>query len=188
MIGVPQLTVIVASTRPGRAGAPVARWLAGRVTAHGGFDLHVADLAELNLPMMDERNHPRLRKYEHAHTKAWSAIVDASDAFVIVTPEYNHGYPAPLKNAIDYLVQEWAHKPVGLVSYGAVAGGVRSAQAIKPVLQYLKMIPISESVIIPFVAKHIVDGEFRATPAIEESATAMLDELRRLEAALRPLR
>ncbi|MDP9796996.1 NAD(P)H-dependent FMN reductase [Catenuloplanes nepalensis] len=184
----PQLTIIIASTRPGRAGGPVARWFSERATAHGGFDIRVADLAEIDLPLMNERHHPRLRKYELDHTKAWSATVDASDAFVIVTPEYNHGYPAPLKNAIDYLFQEWQHKPVGLVSYGAVAGGVRSAQAIKPVLQYLKMIPVSESVIIPFVAKHITDGAFQATPAIDESATAMLDELQRLEATLRPLR
>lgn len=184
----PQLTVIIASTRPGRAGEPVARWITDRATAHGGFDVRVADLAQINLPLMDEPNHPRLRKYTHDHTKAWSALVDASDAFVIVTPEYNHGFPAPIKNALDYLYAEWQHKPVGLVSYGAVAGGVRAAQALKPVLQYLKMIALSESVIIPFVSKHIADGVFRSTPAIDESATTMLDELVRLEGALRPLR
>ncbi|MDR7273473.1 NADPH-dependent FMN reductase [Catenuloplanes atrovinosus] len=184
----PTLTVIIASTRPGRAGTPVARWVVDRAEAHGGFDVRVADLAEINLPLLDEPNHPRLRRYEHEHTRAWSALVDASDAFVIVTPEYNHGYPAPLKNALDYLHAEWAHKAVGLVSYGAVAGGVRSVQALKPVLQYLKMIPAGEGVIIPFVARHIVDGALQPTPALEQSATAMLDELRRLEATLRPLR
>ncbi|WP_033344765.1 NADPH-dependent FMN reductase [Catenuloplanes japonicus] len=184
----PQLTVIIASTRPVRAGEPVGRWITDRATAHGGFDVQVADLAEIGLPLMDEPNHPRLRKYTHAHTKTWSAQVDAADAFVIVTPEYNHGYPAPIKNALDYLFAEWQHKPVGLVSYGSVAGGVRSAQALKPVLQYLKMIPLSESVIIPFVAKHIADGVFSSTTAIDDSATAMLDELVRLEGALRPLR
>ncbi len=82
---------------------------------------------------------------------------------MIVTPEYNHGYPAPIKNALDYLFAEWQHKPVGLVSYGAVAGGVRAAQSLKPVLQYLKLLPVSESVIIPFVSKHIADGAFTST-------------------------
>lgn len=180
--------IIIASTRPVRAGEPVGRWIQERVVAHGGFEAEVADLAEIDLPLMNEPNHPRLAKYTFDHTKAWSAKVAAADAFLIVTPEYNHGYPAPIKNALDYLFAEWQHKPVGLVSYGAVAGGVRAAQALKPVLQYLKMIPLSEQVIIPFVAKHIEDGVFRSTPAIDGSATTMLDELVRLESALRPLR
>jgi NAD(P)H-dependent FMN reductase len=180
--------IIIASTRPVRAGEPVGRWIRERAVAHGGFDVEVADLAEIDLPLMNEPNHPRLGKYTFDHTKAWSARVAAADAFLIVTPEYNHGFPAPIKNALDYLYAEWQHKPVGLVSYGAVAGGVRAAQALKPVLQYLKMIPLSEQVIIPFVAKHIADGVFTSTTAIDDSATAMLDELVRLEHALRPLR
>ncbi len=118
----PRLTIVIASTRPGRVGLPVARWFEAQAIAHGGFDVEVADLAELKLPLMDEPNHPRLHTYVHQHTRDWSALVDASDAFVFVMPEYNNGYTAPLKNAIDYLHDEWFYKPVGLVSYGGVAG------------------------------------------------------------------
>ena len=130
----PTLQIIIASTRPGRVGEPVADWFSARARQHGGFELDVVDLAELALPFMDEPNHPRLRRYEHQHTKDWSARVDAADAFVFVTPEYNHSYNAPLKNAIDYLHQEWEYKPVGFVSYGGVAAGTRAVQALKQVV------------------------------------------------------
>jgi NAD(P)H-dependent FMN reductase len=82
-----RLTIIIGSTRPGRAGMPIAMWFADRARLHGGFDVGVVDLAELNLPLMDEPDHPRLGRYVRQHTKRWSAIVDASDAFVMVTPE-----------------------------------------------------------------------------------------------------
>src|SRR6188508_1607060 len=94
----PKLMIIIASTRPGRVGLPVARWFARDAIAHGGFEVEVTDLAELALPFMDEPNHPRLRQYTHQHTKEWSAKVDAADAFVFVMPEYNYGFNAPLKN------------------------------------------------------------------------------------------
>jgi NAD(P)H-dependent FMN reductase len=96
----PTLTVIIGSTRPGRAGLPIAEWFIARARAHGVFDVQVADLAEIDLPLLDEPNHPRLRHYLHQHTRDWSEIVDAADAFVIVTPEYNYGYSAAVKNAI----------------------------------------------------------------------------------------
>jgi NAD(P)H-dependent FMN reductase len=112
----PKLHVILASTRPGRAGEPIAEWFVARAKAHGAFEVELVDLAEVDLPFMDEPNHPRLRRYTHEHTKAWSARVDAADAFVFVTPEYNYGFTAPLKNAIDFLHFEWQHKPVGFVS------------------------------------------------------------------------
>src|ERR1700712_1578913 len=122
----PTLHVILASTRPGRAGEPIADWFVERARDHGAFDVELIDLAEVALPFFDEASHPRLRRYEHQHTKDWSAKVDAGDAFVFVTPEYNYGYPAPLKNAIDFLHFEWQHKPVAFVSYGGVAGGTRA--------------------------------------------------------------
>jgi NAD(P)H-dependent FMN reductase len=185
----PRLTIIIGSTRPGRAGLPIAGWFADRARSHGGFDVSVADLAELRLPLLDEPNHPRLRQYVHRHTKEWSAIVDAGDAFVIVTPEYNYGYPAALKNAIDYLHEEWRYKPVGFVSYGGVAAGTRAVQQLKGVVTTLKMLPVSESVSIPFHAQFIGDdGRVQANEIMEQAVDAMLDELVRLEGALRPLR
>jgi len=185
----PNLTIIVGSTRPGRAGAPIAQWFAARAKDHGGFDVTVVDLAELGLPLLDEPNHPRLGQYTQQHTKDWSAIVDAADAFVIVTPEYNYGYPASVKNAIDYLHREWQHKPVGFVSYGGVAAGTRAVQQLKQVVTTLRMLPVTDSVNIPFYNQFLdSDGVFQPNAVLEQAADAMLDELVRTEAALRPLR
>jgi NAD(P)H-dependent FMN reductase len=185
----PTLQIVIASTRPGRVGLPVAQWFEGRARAHGAFDVDVADLAEIDLPFMDEPNHPRLRRYTKDHTKAWSARVDAADAFVFVMPEYNYGFTAPLKNAIDFLHEEWKHKPVGLVSYGGVSAGTRAAQMVKQVVTTLSMMPLAEAVSIPFVAQFVDDDErIQANETMETAADAMLDALVRWEEALRPLR
>ncbi|MDA8148699.1 MAG: NAD(P)H-dependent oxidoreductase [Actinomycetota bacterium] len=185
----PKLLIVVASTRPGRVGPVVADWFTRRATDHGGFDVEIADLAAIDLPMMDEPNHPVLGRYTKPHTVAWSGTVDAADAFVFVHPEYNYGYTAPLKNAIDYLHREWRYKPVGLVSYGGVSGGTRAAQMLKQVVTTVKMMPIPEAVSIPFVAQRIGDdGRFQPDTAMEEGATAMLDELARWAGSLASLR
>lgn len=185
----PTLQVVIASTRPGRVGLPVGRWFAQAAREHGAFEVEVVDLAELNLPFMDEPNHPRLRQYTRQHTRDWSAKVAAADAFAFVMPEYNYGFTAPLKNAIDYLHFEWQYKPVGLVSYGGVSAGLRAAQMIKQVVTTVKMYPLSEAVSIPFVARFIDDeGVLRPNETMEQAASGMLDELAFVEAALRPLR
>lgn len=184
----PQLQVIIASTRPGRVGPVVADWFVRLAEQHGGFDVAVTDLAELALPLMDEPHHPRLRQYQHQHTRDWSAIVDGADAFVFVMPEYNYTFTAPLKNAIDYLHSEWAYKPVGFVSYGGISGGLRAVQSLKPVVTTLSMFPLPASVALPFVANSIVDGVLEPSELAVGTAKAMLDELVRVGAALKPLR
>jgi NAD(P)H-dependent FMN reductase len=185
----PKLQIIVASTRPGRVGLPVGQWIYDRALRHGAFNVDLVDLAELQLPFMDEPNHPRLRQYTQKHTRDWSGKVDGADAFVFVTPEYNHGFNAPLKNAIDYLHWEWAYKPAGFVGYGGVAAGTRAVQMIKPVVLALKMTPIYEAVHIPFVRQFLDDeGELQPNEVMEQSATSMFNELQRVESALRPLR
>jgi NAD(P)H-dependent FMN reductase len=157
--------------------------------AHGQFGVEVVDLAEVNLPMFNEPRHPRLREYEHQHTKDWSAIIDRADAFIFVVPEYNYGFNAATKNAIDYLNHEWRYKPVGFASYGGVAAGTRAVQQLKQVMTTLKMVPLFEAVNIPFV-QQFLDEDRRLHPneVMTEAATAMLDELARLASALRPLR
>jgi NAD(P)H-dependent FMN reductase len=181
--------VLIGSTRPGRVGLPVGRWLDGRARAHGAFEVQLVDLLELSLPLMDEPNHPRLRSYTQRHTEEWSAQVDAADAFVFVMPEYNYGFTAPLKNAIDYLHQEWLYKPVGFVSYGGVAAGTRAVQMLKQVVTTLKMTPLFEAVSIPFVAQFIDDnGELQANEVMLQAADTMLDELARVAAMLAQLR
>src|SRR6478672_6151814 len=188
VIQMPSLQIIVASTRPGRVGLAVGQWVRDRAVEHGAFDVELIDLAEVNLPFLDEPKHPRLGQYQHQHTRDWSAKIAAGDAFVFVTPEYNHSFNAPLKNAIDYLYAEWQHKPVGFVSYGGVAAGARALQQLKQVVTALKLLPITEAVNIPFVAQFLEDGAIVANDVMEQAAVAMLDELVRVEAALRPLR
>lgn len=187
-MGKPVLQVIVASTRPGRVGRTVADWFIGLAEQHGGFEVQVSDLAELALPLMNEPQHPKLRRYQHQHTKEWSARVDAADAFVVVMPEYNYTFTAPLKNAIDYLHAEWAYKPVGFVSYGGVSGGLRAVQSLKPVVSTLNMFALPAAVSLRFVANSIVDGTLVPDEPATGTAKAMLDELVRVAEALRPLR
>ena len=185
----PHLQIIIASTRPGRVGLPVAQWVHERALAHGGFDVELVDLAEVALPFLDEPNHPRLRDYQHQHTKDWSARVDGADAFAFVMPEYNYGFNAPLKNAIDFLHHEWRYKPVGFVSYGGVAAGTRAVQMAKQVVTTLRMTPVFEAVSIPFVRQFLDEEELlQPNEVMEQAVVAMLDELARVEGALRPLR
>lgn len=184
----PRLMIVVASTRPGRVGLPVARWFLEQARKQPAFDIDFADLAQIDLPLMNEPHHPRLRRYTHRHTLEWSARVDAADAFVFVMPEYNYGYTAPLKNALDYLQQEWAHKPAGFVSYGGISGGIRALQLLKPVISSLKMVPL-EAVSIPYVARLVTaEGEFRPDEAVDAAAAAMLAEVLRWHEVLLPLR
>ena len=185
----PTLDVIIASTRPGRVGLPIGKWFFERAKAHGKFDVELVDLAEVNLPFLDEPKHPRLRQYEHEHTKKWSARVAAADAFVIVTPEYNYGMPAPLVNALDFLYVEWNYKPVGFVSYGGVSGGTRAVQAARQLVMALKMTPIVEGVAIPFFQKLMDDkGGFKGDEGHEKAGVVMLDELVRWCGALKGMR
>ncbi|TVR92457.1 MAG: NADPH-dependent oxidoreductase [Trueperaceae bacterium] len=184
----PTLTVIVGSTRPGRVGLPVARWVVDRARAHGAFDVELADLAEHALPLLDEPHHPRLQRYQHEHTKRWSAVVAASDAFVFVTPEYNHGIAAPLKNALDYLAVEWARKPAGIVSYGGVSAGLRAVGQLKQVLAALQVVPVGGGVPIPMIRERIEDGAVVGNEPMTKAVDAMLDELRTWHGALAPLR
>ena len=139
--------------------------------------------------MYDEPEHPRLRKYQHEHTKRWSAIVERGDAYVFVTPEYNFSAPASLVNAITYLSQEWARKPAAFVSYGGVSGGLRGVQMAKQILTSLDVMPIAAAVPIPMFASRIgADGTFTADERLEASAAAMLTDLARWAGALAAMR
>ena len=184
------LQIVIVSTREQRQGPAVARWFQTQAKKHAGFELELIDLAEVNLPLLDEPHHPRLANYVHEHTKRWSAIVSRADAFVFVTPEYNYGSPPSLVNALDYLLREWAYKPVGFVSYGGISGGTRSVQMTKQIVTSLRMMPMVEAVNIPMFTQYIDrhTHEFTPTEVQEKAAAAMLDELARWAAALRPLR
>ena len=184
------LQIITVSTRPGRKGPAVAAWFEQQARAHGRFEIEPVDLADVNLPLFDEPEHPRLRKYQHEHTRRWSGIVSRADAFVFVMPEYNFS-PAPsMTNALDYLLHEWAYKPAGLVSYGGVSGGMRAMQAVKLTLNALRIVPIVEAVVLTSFTKHIdpATGAFTPEESAGRAASTMLTELHRWAEALAMLR
>lgn len=184
----PRLEVVITSVRERRAGLPVAEWFFEQAQRHGKFDVGMTDLKELALPLLDEPNHPNKRQYEHEHTKRWSKIVEAADAFVFVVPEYNYAMPPALLNALDYLFHEWNYKPASFCSYGGQSGGVRSVQFARGMLPGLRIMPIPEGASFPYFAKLIKEGKFEPGDAAEQSATKMLDELLRWANALRVLR
>jgi NAD(P)H-dependent FMN reductase len=185
-----KLHVITAATRDGRLGPAVADWALAQARHHGAFELEAIDLREVNLPLLDEPQHPRFQKYEHAHTKAWSEIVARADAFLWVTPEYDYSAPASLINAVQYLSREWAYKAAAFVSYGGVSGGTRGVEMSRHVLTAVNVMPIPQAVNIPFFAQHLNPdtkvfdpGEVQA-----KAAATMLGELHKWAAALKPLR
>ena len=183
-----KLTVVLASVRDGRAGEAIAQWFVTRAKEHGQFDIEIADLKELNLPIMNEPQHPRLKKYVHESSKRWSGIVGGSDAFVFVTPEYNYTMPPALVNALDTVYHEWTYKPVAFVSYGGVSGGIRSVQTAKLMVTGFKMMPMVEAVNIPFYTQLMQDGAFKSNETHDKAVGPMLDELARWSEALKTLR
>lgn len=183
------LKIIIASTRPGRKGIAVANWFIEIAKKDPSFNVEVLDLQKINLPFLDEPNHPKLQKYTKDHTKEWSKTIDAANAFVFVIPEYNYSMPPALLNAIDFLYKEWNYKPVGLVSYGGISGGTRSAQMCKEVITTVKMMPLSVGVTLPFFEKHIDENEkFIGYEAADQSAHLLLQELLKWTKALKPMR
>ena len=183
-----KLSVIIASVREGRVGEPIARWFTTRAKEHGKFDVQLVDLKVVNLPLLSEPHHPRLRKYQQETTKAWSAIVGASDAFVFVTSEYNYTMPPALLNALDHLYHEWNYKACAFVSYGGVSAGTRALQTERLMVTGLKMMPMAEAVNIPFVTQLMENGVFKNNETHDKAATVVLDELLRWTDALKPLR
>lgn len=183
------LKIITSTTRPGRSGVAVEKWFTALAKSKPEFSVELLDLSVINLPFMDEPNHPRMQKYQHEHTKKWSAKIDEADAFIIVLAEYNFAFPAPIKNALDFLFNEWMHKPVGFVSYGGVSGGLRSTQMLKQVVTTMSMVPITAQVNIPFFAKLIDEnGKFQANEIIIKSAEHTLAELEKWSEALKSIR
>lgn len=187
----PLLQIHTASTRPARQGPLVASWFTDIARQHGGFTLEPIDLATVGLPLLDEPQHPSLGRYMHEHTRQWAATVARADAHVFVTPEYDFLPPASLVNALQCLVREWAYRPVGLVSYGGVSGGLRGAQVLKQLVTALRMMPVPEAVAIPFFGQYRHDGDptrFDPGDVQGKAAHAILTELARWTEALDALR
>ena len=174
-----KLKIISSTVRPGRKGPIVAKWITELAKQNAAFEVEILDLGEINLPMMNEPYQPIMRKYEHEHSKKWSAMIDEADAFIFVTAEYDYNYPAPLRNALEYLAQEWAYKAAGIVSYGGVSAGTRAANNLKGDLITFKTVTVA-SVHLPFFTQFINDqGEFIANEMTQKSADTMLKEIAR---------
>ena len=184
------LKIILGSTRPGSIAPAIGDWVADQARRLADFDeVDILDLAEIGLPFLDEPHHPKLGRYTKPHTLAWANDIDTADALVIVTPEYNGGYPAPLKNALDFLHAEWRNKALGLVTYsGSPHGGTGVATMLAPVTASLGLVPTATSVALPRAAGRVVDGEFVATDAEDLQLEAMLGQLVALDRELAPLR
>lgn len=185
----PQLNIIIGSTRPGRVGPVFGKWMEAFAREHGKFEPVLTDIHAFQLPVLDEPHHPRFGNYQNDHTKAWSKAIDAADAFVFVAPEYNYFVAPAIVNAIDYLAREWKYKPAGILSYGGLSGGLRAAQALKPLLTSVGVMPLSEGVALP-MHQTLLDkeGGFTASDMVAASAKTMLDELSRWSEALKGLR
>ncbi|HTO14581.1 MAG TPA: NAD(P)H-dependent oxidoreductase [Edaphocola sp.] len=172
------LKILTSTTRDARKGIAVANWITEKAKEIESFKTTLLDLKVINLPFMDEPNHPRLQQYTHEHTKQWSATIEDADAYIIVLGEYNYGYPAPIKNAIDYLYNEWKYKPVAFVSYGGISAGLRSTQMLKQVVTTLNMVPVLEQVNIPYFSKLIdEEGIFHPDEHINRSSEEMFKSL-----------
>ena len=174
-----KLKIISSTVRPGRKGPVIAKWITEQARNTGNWEVEMIDLGERNLPLMNEAVHPMMKQYEHEHSKAWSATIDEADAFIFVTAEYDYSYPASLKNALEYLLHEWAYKAAGLVTYSAGPfAGVRAWMPLKLDLLSLRCISIAEAVHIPFIGQAINDDNiFEPNEHVEKATSAMLSQL-----------
>ncbi|MGX7678659.1 NADPH-dependent FMN reductase [Jatrophihabitans sp. DSM 45814] len=140
-----RIGVILGSTRPGRRGEPVARWVMDEAGRRSDAEFELVDLADYPLPHLDEPLPPSMGQYQNAHTQEWAATISRFDGFVFITPEYNHSTSGVLKNAIDFLYAEWNNKAMGVVSYGAV-GGARAAEHLRLVAGEVQMADVRTNV------------------------------------------
>jgi NAD(P)H-dependent FMN reductase len=182
-----RVAIIIGSTRPGRKAEAVARWVHDITGRRSDASFEVVDIADFDLPLLDEPVPPMRHQYTKAHTKAWAAKIATFDAFVFVTPEYNHATSAALKNAIDFLFAEWNDKAAGFVGYGA-AGGVRAVDQLRLVMGEIKVADVRAQVALSLHSDFENFTTLKPGPRQEAAVNAMLDEVVAWGRALQPLR
>jgi NAD(P)H-dependent FMN reductase len=187
-----KLVIIVGSVREGRFGPTVAAWVAEHARTHGGFEVDVVDLAEVELPLAMPAEPPKYAGDAYRRPAGMADLthrLDGADAFIVVTPEYNHSYPASLKAAIDWHFDQWAAKPVAFVSYGGAAGGRHAVLHLENVLTELHAVTIREGLSFP---NYFVNFDFEEGRPLDELAggyaKTMLDQLAWWATALRNAR
>ncbi|MFD7834492.1 NADPH-dependent FMN reductase [Streptomyces sp. NPDC059761] len=183
----PTIGIILGSTRPNRVGDQVARWVLEHASRRTDARFELLDLRDHPLPHLDEPMPPSFGQYQNEHTRRWAETIAGYDGFVIVTPEYNHGIPGVLKNALDYLYAEWNNKALGLVSYGA-AGGVRSAEHLRLVAAELQMADVRQQVTLSLITEFENFNVFKPGDHNLRALDTMLDQVIAWTSALAPLR
>lgn len=182
-----RIGVIVGSTRPGRKALDVANWVMQIALLRSDAAYELVDIQEFNLPLLDEPVPPSMGQYSKPHTKAWAARIASYDGFVFVSPEYNHGIPGALKNAIDFLFAEWNNKAAGFVSYGSM-GGVRSVESLRLVMGEIKIADVRSQVMLSLRTDFENYKVFKPAEYHESAVTTMLDEVVAWSGALKTLR
>ncbi|RKH06133.1 NADPH-dependent oxidoreductase [Corallococcus sp. CA053C] len=182
-----KVAIVVGSTRPGRKADVVARWVHDIAKKRSDAEYEIVDLQDFNLPLLDEPFPPSMGKYTLPHTKAWAAKVAAYDAYVFVTPEYNHSTSGALKNALDYLYAEWNNKAAGFVAYGS-AGGVRAVEHLRLIAAELQMATVRAQVQLSLFTDFENFAVFKPDPHKEKSVNGMLDQVVSWGTALQTVR
>ncbi|MFG1616519.1 NADPH-dependent FMN reductase [Nonomuraea wenchangensis] len=179
--------IILGSTRPGRNGEAVARWVHDLAVKRGDAAYEVVDLADFELPHLDEPQAAATGDYRHEHTRRWADKIASFDAFVFVTPEYNHSFPGVLKTAVDFLYAEWGNKAAGFVGYG-VDGGVRAVEHLRHVLAMLGVATVPAQVTLSYWTDFENGVDFSPAALHEERLGMVLDQVLAWGGALLPLR
>jgi NAD(P)H-dependent FMN reductase len=179
--------IIVGSTRPGRKAAAVAKWAYDILKSRKDAEFEMVDIEDYKLPLLDEPMPPIMHQYSKPHTKAWSEKIASLDAYIFVTPEYNHGTSAALKNAIDFLYHEWNDKPAGFIGYGG-AGGVRAVENLRLVMGEIKIADVRAQVALSMWTDFENFTTFKPHEQHDKSVHLMADELIAWGGALRTLR
>jgi NAD(P)H-dependent FMN reductase len=182
-----KIAVIIGSTRPGRNGEAVAKWVHELASQRSDAEFELVDLLDYDLPHLDEAIPASQGRYAGEHTKAWAAKVAEFDGYVFVTPEYNHSTSGALKNAIDYVYGEWNNKAAGLVSYGG-AGGTRAAEHLRLILGELQIADVRSQVALSLVTDFENYSVFKPAAFHEGTLNALLDQTVAWAGALKPLR
>jgi len=182
-----KIAVILGSTRPGRNGEAVAKWVYEIAQRRSDAEFELVDIQDFNLPLLDEPMPPIMGQYSKPHTKTWAAKIDSFDGYVFVTPEYNHGISGALKNAIDFLFAEWSNKAAGFVSYGG-AGGARAVEQLRLVLAEVQMATVRLQVLLSMFTDFENFSVFKPDSRKEASVNDMLDQLVAWSGALKTLR
>jgi NAD(P)H-dependent FMN reductase len=182
-----RIASITGSTRPGRNNEAVARWVHDIARKRSDAQFELVDIASYNLPLLDEAVPPSMGEYSNAHTKAWAEKIASFDAYVFVTPEYNHGTSGALKNAIDYLYREWNNKAAGFVSYGS-AGGARAVEQLRLVMGELMVADVRAQVMLSLFTDFEGFSKFKPDPRHEAEVSTMLDQVIAWGSALKSTR